>query len=220
MLPEAVATADLLLREGVIVAFAGRNEPAKQYLAEPDGTFPEFPVVVLIDAGTASGAEIVAGALRLHDRAVLVGTRTRGKGAVQTMFRLADRLGQINLTTSQLLIGADQLISRMPGSDDWGVDPHDGLEVVIPAPRRRKLRQLRLRVEVLGPSVRTRPATRPATAATAAHPMYRKFMSLDSQLTRAIELLQEPAEIEEILRAAAETRRTATAGNSARRSRR
>ena len=81
-------------------------------------------MVVLINADTASAAEIVAGALRLHGRAVLVGARTRGKGCVQSMFRLPGGLGQINLTTSELLIGKRQPIVRAPDSNVWGVSPH------------------------------------------------------------------------------------------------
>ena len=199
MLPEAVATASLFLRNGPIATCRGRDREPKTYNAQHAGTMPELPIVVLIDAKTSSAAEIVAGAMRLHDRAVVVGTRSRGKGAVQTMFRLGGRLGQINLTTSELLIGRDRPINRTPGSQVWGVDPHDGQEVAIPPDDLTKLAKLRIRAEVLPAPASPKPATRPATAKAPSLPPADDLMRLDRQLQRAVELLREPTRIDEIL---------------------
>jgi len=199
MLPEAVATANLFLREGPIATCRGRRREPKTYNAQHAGTMPEVPIVVLINAKTCSAAEIVAGAMKLHDRAVIVGTRSRGKGAVQTMFRLPGRLGQINLTTSELLIGRDRPINRTPGSEVWGVDPHDGQEVIIPPDDLAELAKLRVRAEVLPASALPEPATRPAKITGPPMPPADELVKLDRQLQRAVELLRRPAQVDEIL---------------------
>ena len=206
MLPEAVATANLFLAEGLIVAAIDSDRTSKRYFAEPVGTLDDFPLVVIIDALTASGAEIVAGALKLHDRAVLVGTRSRGKGAVQTMFPLPGQLGQMNLTTSQLLIGGQEPISRLPGSNQWGIDPHDGQEVTISAEASRRLEAIRIRQEVVEPiHIRSVRARRGAASAPTNWPLD-EILAIDTQLARAVELLENSKRMEQILRGASRER--------------
>jgi len=209
-LAAAAETCNVFLRQGVIATSVSRDRPPKAYLAEADGTLPDVPIVVLINGQTASAAEIVAGALKLHDRAVLVGTRTRGKGLVQTMFRLPDGLGQVNLTTSQLLIGEDESITRTPGSDRWGVDPHDGQEVVLPVELRERLDRLRVRAAVLPAPRSTQATTRQAAAGGRGHPVLGEFMQLDRQLVRAVELLSRTERYARVLKRAADQRAAAT----------
>ncbi len=210
-LPAIEEVCDLFLSEGVIGTSVGRNRRPQRYVARPPGTIPEIPMVVLINAGTASAAEIIAGALRLHDRTVLVGTRTRGKGCVQSMFPLPDQLGQVNLTTSELLVGESRPITRRPGSDVWGVDPHPGQEVLVPPERMELLRRAWVRAEVLPRPERGSPRTMPTTAATRpANTRYRAMLKLDPQLRRALELLARPEAMAEILRREAERRAAET----------
>jgi carboxyl-terminal processing protease len=206
---EAFETADLFLSEGVIMTKIDRTGKPVAYVARADGTYPpDVAVVILINGKTASAAEIVAGAMRLHHRAILVGSRTLGKGCIQSMIPLKDDLGHICLTTAEFLVGEDQDITRRPGSANWGVDPHVALD--IPPAFQDDLRKLRARAEVICPPL---PSTIPATTRAGDPPdvVGQKIMKLDVQLALAAQLLQQPEEMKKILedaKRAAEKART------------
>jgi carboxyl-terminal processing protease len=89
LLDEAVETSSALLADGPVVTYERRGEPPRQLRVTAPGD-GRTPLVVLVDAGTASAAEVVAGSLRDRDRAVIVGSRTYGKGSVQEPVRLRD----------------------------------------------------------------------------------------------------------------------------------
>lgn len=194
MLPSAVTVGNLFIPSGPIVTVVERQGVSRRYQAGDDGKLPACPMVVLIDAGTASAAEIVAGALKFNGRAVLVGTRTRGKGCVQSMFKLKGDMGQINLTTSEFLIGDGEPISRRPGCDAWGVDPHE--QVIIMPSQIDALARLRQEAQVLADhaSAPKDPATQEAST------MAQRMVRADCQLARAVELLKAPSELNDILK--------------------
>jgi carboxyl-terminal processing protease len=112
VLVEAVAVCDRVLKRGqVIVSQRGRAFPEQVYRATHGNEGDNFPIVVLTNHGTASAAEIVSGALQDHDRALIAGETTFGKGLVQTVYTLSDNTG-LALTTYHYYTPSGRLIQR------------------------------------------------------------------------------------------------------------
>ncbi len=112
VLVEAVSVCDRLLKRGqVIVSQRGRAFPEQVYRATHGNDGETFPIVVLVNRGTASAAEIVSGALQDHDRALIAGETTFGKGLVQTVYTLSDNTG-LALTTYHYFTPSGRLIQR------------------------------------------------------------------------------------------------------------
>lgn len=113
---EGVNAAGLFLPRGAVVAsLAGRHGEALLPHRARTSRWPTLPLTVLVDGNTASAAEIVAAALRDHDRALLVGTQTYGKGVVQRVVRLSPDLS-LRLTTARWLTPKGTALERKPGS--------------------------------------------------------------------------------------------------------
>lgn len=111
LLSEGVAVADRFLQKGqTIVSHRGRSSPEKPYVARRGGNYL-YPIVVLVDRGSASAAEILAGALQDHDRAWILGETTFGKGLVQTVYPLSENTG-LALTTAKYYTPSNRSIQR------------------------------------------------------------------------------------------------------------
>ena len=124
-LTSAVALADEFLDEGdVIVYTEGRNSPRRDITATNDGSLHEIPLAVLIDEGSASASEIIAGAVQDNDRGIVVGRRSFGKGLVQEHMELPDR-SAVRLTTARYYTPSGRSIQRPYGE---GIAYGDDLE--------------------------------------------------------------------------------------------
>jgi carboxyl-terminal processing protease len=121
LLNEGVGVADKFLKRGqVIVSHHGRSSPEKVYRAAHGNGGKDYPLVVVVNRGTASAAEIVSGAIQDHDRGLIVGEVTFGKGLVQTVYPLSENTG-LALTTAKYYTPSGRLIQR----DYTGVSLYD-----------------------------------------------------------------------------------------------
>jgi carboxyl-terminal processing protease len=112
ILDEAFVMSNLFLPKGKeILSYRGRAEMNQQFIAQDDPMLPNIPLVVLVDDGSASASEIVAGALQDHDRALIVGTTSFGKGLVQSLFRL-DGGYALKMTTAKWFTPSGRSIQR------------------------------------------------------------------------------------------------------------
>jgi carboxyl-terminal processing protease len=132
LLDQGVEVADLFLDPGkVVVSTRGRARgTTESYRAGAEQRWPDMPIVVLVNGGTASAAEIIAGALQDYDRALLVGLPTFGKGLVQTVFRLG-RKQALRLTTARWYTPSGRTIQR-PSRDPTAALVADASEDVQP----------------------------------------------------------------------------------------
>ena len=136
LLDQAVKVSDRFLESGLIVSMEGRKEDQKmKFHAHSQGTLSPYPLIVLINGGSASGAEIVAGAIQDHGRGILLGTQTFGKGSVQTIFPLKDGSG-MRLTTARYFTPNGRSIQAKGVVPDIVVKPlQPEEEKVAPVPK-------------------------------------------------------------------------------------
>ena len=126
LLDSAVDVCDRFIGEGLIVSTKGRAGGTEhRFEAHKPGTYPHFPLAVLVSGYSASGSEIVAGAIQDHHRGILVGTRTFGKGSVQTILPINDG-AKLRLTTAKYYTPSGRMIHRdLDAKPDgpWGIQP-------------------------------------------------------------------------------------------------
>lgn len=111
LLGQAIGTVDLFVNEGVIVSQKGRAQAEEKFSANIDKTITNVPLVVLVNGGSASASEIVSGSLQDHDRAVVVGDKTFGKGSVQVVLPITeDKKEGIKLTIAKYYLPSGRTI--------------------------------------------------------------------------------------------------------------
>lgn len=148
-LDAAIKMANLFLDKGTIVSTRGRSGPEQRAVATADGTLPDFPMVVLVNGGSASASEIVSGALSDNKRAIILGERTFGKGCVQGVYRLPSGEGQLKITEAYYYLPSGRCLHRKKDSTVWGVDPTPGFYVPMTAEENREMFRIRRDLEVL-----------------------------------------------------------------------
>lgn len=130
-LEEAVALSDMFLETGTIVSVKGRRREEVTFAAKPGGTFPDVPIVVIVNEGSASASEILAGALQENGRAKVLGERTFGKGSVQEVRPLPENMGTLKVTTAYYYLPSGRHLHRHHDSPIWGVEPDPGFHVAM-----------------------------------------------------------------------------------------
>lgn len=191
LLNQAVGVSDAFLERGEIVSTRGRHSrDSKRYVARRNNEAGDYPLIVLINGGSASASEIVAGALKDHHRAILLGTQSFGKGSVQTITPLSNE-GALRMTTALYYTPSGQSIQAR------GITPHIITEQKIPD--KMKNRKQRREASLPGHIETNTTSPSPTEDAKPTKKNTRKPPSIayipsdakdDAQLQKAIEILR------------------------------
>lgn len=175
LLSAAVEVASDFLGEGKLIVYTqGRRADNRQdFRANAKAPFANVPMVVLTNRGSASGSEIVAGALQDHHRAVVIGDRTFGKASVQSVIPLADGSG-LRLTVAKYYTPAGRSIQRDEKKDTGGIGP----DILVVVPREVEVKLMAQSDEVYAPGKQPKSATKAEEQVK------------DEVLDRAIEILK------------------------------
>jgi carboxyl-terminal processing protease len=150
LLGSAVDMGNLFLpKDKRIVSVKGRTVPEQIMVSSGKETIPDVPLAILANESSASAAEILTGALSDNDRAKFIGTRTFGKGSVQSVIKLENNLGALKMTNAYYYLPNGRNIHRREGNDTWGVDPQDGFYVPMSTDEMKAMIDARRKGDVL-----------------------------------------------------------------------
>jgi carboxyl-terminal processing protease len=187
LLSQAVRVADEFLDSGLIVSIKGRDKKEEKSIAHKNSTPRKYPLIVLINEGSASASEIVAGALQDNKRALILGSTTFGKGSVQTLFPLSDGSG-LRLTTAIYYTPRGRSIQAS------GIEPDIKVDFIPPKekPTEKKPHTIREKdleghIEKEAPELKKEEKGR---ISPDEGPNIQKLIDNDNQLRSAIQILQ------------------------------
>jgi carboxyl-terminal processing protease len=123
LMSAAIGLVDRFIDDEVIVSTRGEHSEPQTTRGKVEGTLPKFHLVILINQGSASASEIVAGSLQDNNRAIIVGTRSWGKGSVQEVYQLPEAGAVLKLTTAHYYLPKGRCVHKLPGAEEWGVEP-------------------------------------------------------------------------------------------------
>ncbi len=191
LLNEAEEIADLFLKDGVIVSTKGRAHPEEVTRAREAGTLPDFPVIILINGQSASASEVLAGALTENNRAMALGSRSFGKGSVQSVLTMQSGKGsELKLTEQGYYLPSGRSITRRDDSPTWGVDPSPGFYVPMTDEEIIAMLEVRRREEVLRAASPSGSPAAPSTEERWNDPEWILGHLKDPQLSAAVRALQ------------------------------
>ncbi len=175
LLNVAVEMADKFIKKGIIVSTKGRHKSQqREYKAHRSKTYNNFPLVILVNNGSASASEIVSGAVKDHKRGLLLGNKTYGKGSVQTLIPIENRDSALKLTTAKYYTPSGTMI------DGSGIEPD--IKVALTKKELRKLHKYMAKVNAA--DIRTKDIKKPEEN----NNDKKKFT--DVQLSKAVDVLK------------------------------
>jgi len=189
LLPQAIEVADLFLDNGTILSIKGRvRKHTKVYKARPDIDNRAYPIAILINGGSASASEIVAGALQDHKRAVIVGTASFGKGSVQTVEPIGEGYG-LKLTIARYYTPSGRSIQAKGIEPDIVVNPRESQRVDDESGLLKEKDLTNHLDTVSGKEDTSRPSSLPLTPVSRHGPLEMDRLANDNQVLRALDIL-------------------------------